>query len=543
MASTYTTNLGLTLPTTGELAGTWGSTVNTGVTTLIDSAIAGTETLTTDADVTLTNTTGAANQARMAILNCTGARTLLRNITAPAATKEYTIINATTGGFSVVVRGVGPTTGVTVLNGQKVHVAWNGTDFVKVSSSTIAMASEVTGTLPVANGGTGTTTAQLAINALVGSVTDGYVVQGNGTNIVLGVPPAIVDTNPIVKGSVDATKQMRFEVDGLTTGTTRVITVPNADITIAAAGANSDITSLSAIGAGTALLPSYSFASDPNTGAWSPAADTWAVSTGGSDRMRIDTVGNLGIGVTPIAGYLNTTAYKYLWLGASNIAFGTNTAASAALVINANAYIDAAGVERYNYSAQASRYTQVAGTHNWSVAPSGTAGNPISFTQAMTLDASGHLLLGTTSNTSGCMSVIKSNVSGQVMELQNFSDVGYGLYFKNAAGAAAGSVSWTATTTTYATSSDARMKENIVDAASADTLIDSLQVRQYDWKSDGSHQRYGFVAQELVTVYPEAVKQSEDHDEMMAVDYSKLVPLLVKEIQSLRARVAQLESK
>jgi hypothetical protein len=101
--------------------------------------------------------------------------------------------------------------------------------------------------VPIANGGTGTTTAQLAINALVGSVTAGYVVQGNGTNIVLGVPPAIVDTNPIVKGSVDATKQMRFEVDGLTTGTTRVITVPNADITIAAAGANSDITSLSAI--------------------------------------------------------------------------------------------------------------------------------------------------------------------------------------------------------------------------------------------------------------------------------------------------------
>lgn len=165
MASTYTTNLGLTLPTTGELAGTWGSTVNTGVTSLIDSAIAGTETLSTDADVTLTTTTGAANQARMAILNCTGARSVLRNITAPAATKEYTVINATTGGFSVVIRGVGPTTGVTVLNGQKVHVAWNGTDFVKVSSSSIALASEVTGTLPIANGGTGATT----LNALAKS--------------------------------------------------------------------------------------------------------------------------------------------------------------------------------------------------------------------------------------------------------------------------------------------------------------------------------------------------------------------------------------
>jgi hypothetical protein len=69
-----------------------------------------------------------------------------------------------------------------------------------------------------------------------------------------------------------------------------------------------------------------------------------------------------------------------------------------------------------------------------------------------------------------------------------------------------------------------------------------LQVRKFDWKSDGSHQRYGFIAQELVTVAPEAVHQPEDTEKMMAVDYSKLVPMLVKEIQSLRARVAALES-
>jgi len=65
-----------------------------------------------------------------------------------------------------------------------------------------------------------------------------------------------------------------------------------------------------------------------------------------------------------------------------------------------------------------------------------------------------------------------------------------------------------------------------------------LQVRKFDWKSDGTHQRYGFVAQELVTVAPEAVHQPEDTEQMMAVDYSKLVPMLVKEIQSLRQRLA-----
>jgi hypothetical protein len=96
-------------------------------------------------------------------------------------------------------------------------------------------------------------------------------------------------------------------------------------------------------------------------------------------------------------------------------------------------------------------------------------------------------------------------------------------------------------TTTYNTSSDVRLKDNITDADDAASLIDALQVRKFDWKSDNSHQRYGFVAQELVTVAPEAVSQPADPDDMMGVDYSKLVPMLVKEIQSLRARVAQLE--
>ena len=102
-----------------------------------------------------------------------------------------------------------------------------------------------------------------------------------------------------------------------------------------------------------------------------------------------------------------------------------------------------------------------------------------------------------------------------------------------------GSITQSGTTAVlYNITSDQRLKENIQDAESASALIDSLQVRQFDWKTDNTHQRYGFVAQELVTVVPEAVHQPADPDEMMAVDYSKLVPMLVKEIQSLRKRLA-----
>jgi hypothetical protein len=59
---------------------------------------------------------------------------------------------------------------------------------------------------------------------------------------------------------------------------------------------NLNVTGVLALAAGTALLPSLAFTGDLNTGVWSPAADTIAASTGGSERLRVDSSGNLGIG-------------------------------------------------------------------------------------------------------------------------------------------------------------------------------------------------------------------------------------------------------
>ena len=154
----------------------------------------------------------------------------------------------------------------------------------------------------------------------------------------------------------------------------------------------------------------------------------------------------------------------------------------------------------------------------------------------MTLDASGNLLVGTTS-ADGKITIAQtaSSAVGLGVDIQatstkfcNFSYQGTGV----------GSITYNGTSTVYGTTSDQRLKENIQDANSASSLIDSIQVRQYDWKSNGSHQSYGFIAQELVAVVPDAVYQPEETEEMMAVDYSKLVPMLVKEIQSLRKRLA-----
>ena len=136
MASSYTSLLGLVLPVTGELSGNWGDIWNDSGTSLIDAAISGTTSLTTDADVTLTTTDGVANEARQAIILWNPASgTVTRNITAPARSKIYTVINASGGTQSIVFRGAGPTTGVTIIKGESAVVAWNGSDFIKISNT------------------------------------------------------------------------------------------------------------------------------------------------------------------------------------------------------------------------------------------------------------------------------------------------------------------------------------------------------------------------------------------------------------------------
>ena len=135
MTTAYTSLLGLALPVTGELSGTWGTTVNDAITNLLDSAVAGTTTITSDADVTLTTTTGAANTSREAILLWTASGTVTRTITAPAQSKVYVVINKTGSTQSIKLVGVGPTTGVTIIAGESAVCSWNGVDFIKVGST------------------------------------------------------------------------------------------------------------------------------------------------------------------------------------------------------------------------------------------------------------------------------------------------------------------------------------------------------------------------------------------------------------------------
>jgi hypothetical protein len=196
MPTSYTSLLGFALPVTGELQGTWGTTVNDSITELVEDSIAATATASvTSGNWTLSTTgSGSANEARCAILIPTGTPGVSRNVIVPSQSKAYIVINQSDA--AVVLKG-SATTGTTIAAGDKAVVAWNGSDFVTISSfdikgvSTISFgttgltpntttsgAVTVAGTLGAANGGTGQT-----------SLTLNNVVLGNGTSAVQFVAP------------------------------------------------------------------------------------------------------------------------------------------------------------------------------------------------------------------------------------------------------------------------------------------------------------------------------------------------------------------
>jgi hypothetical protein len=177
MTINYTTLLGLAQPVTGTEANTWGTAVNDQITGLLDTAVAGTTTLSSDADVTLTTTTGAANQARQAIILWTAGGTTLRTITAPAQSKAYVVINKTSSTQSIKLVGVGPTTGVTIIAGESAVCAWNGVDFIK-TSSTIANAAGSNTQVQFNNSGVLGGSANLTWNGTSLAVTGTVAVTG-----------------------------------------------------------------------------------------------------------------------------------------------------------------------------------------------------------------------------------------------------------------------------------------------------------------------------------------------------------------------------
>lgn len=131
MTSTYSPDLRLELMATGDQSGTWGTTTNTNLGTLLEQAICGVLSVAEgDATLTLTALNGASDQSRNAVVILTGAMTAGRNVVVPTSQKLYLFKNSTTGGFSTTVKTVSGT-GVAIVPGSSQWVYCDGTNVVQ----------------------------------------------------------------------------------------------------------------------------------------------------------------------------------------------------------------------------------------------------------------------------------------------------------------------------------------------------------------------------------------------------------------------------
>ena len=307
------------------------------------------------------------------------------------------------------------------------------------------------------------------------------------------------------------------------------------------------------------VLGSYGDASKVDIGTLSNHATAFI--TNNTERARIDTSGNLLVGKTStniaVAGCRFGSFGAILTRGDGAEPLRVNRTSSDGDVIKIDKDGTTVGSINTNAGAfvfkgaSASAPVQLQthdGNEDIEVDPDGFIKMETAGSERLRIDSSGNLLVGTTTsngtNADGFNLYEGSGGSRLYIAHANGTVNGTQYVVFNYNSGQIGSISQSGTTAVlYNTTSDQRLKENIVDAPSASDDIDAIQVRSFDWKADGSHQKYGMVAQELQSVAPEAVTGDADSDDMMGVDYSKLVPMLVKEIQSLRARVAQLEGE
>jgi hypothetical protein len=264
------------------------------------------------------------------------------------------------------------------------------------------------------------------------------------------------------------------------------------------------------------------FGADSNAYLGSWGASTGAVIyTSGTERLRIDSSGNVGIGTTSINARLVVSD------GANGLEVAPNVSSSTVTQLTSynrstNAYTT------FNFDALTTRFS-------------------ISGTEALRIDSSGNVLVGTTSNFSADKMCLNFQSGQRGLGVRDGSDSSGADYvvFRNSSNGVIGTITRVTTTNAvaYNTSSDQRLKSNIADASPVLDKLMAVKVRQFDWTDGNLHQDAGFVAQELAPVLSGIVTEGRTQDDWWQIDYARLTPYLVKAVQELKAENDSLKSR
>ena len=236
-----------------------------------------------------------------------------------------------------------------------------------------------------------------------------------------------------------------------------------------------------------------------------------------TERMRIHSNGNTSVYGDLIVGTSSNWTFQSSWVGikVSDRHSIQATPSASSIALSSNASIGVNGWE-YTVSGVGAGKASVTGSiFVWESASTGTDGDPVTWSERMRIDSSGNVGLtggGTLSFYS------ESSVVGSIVP----SSIG----------------------TTYNTTSDFRLKDNIQPISDGTEKLMAMNPVSHTWKADPEAPSvHGFIAQEMVNIIPEAVSGTPDGEEMMTMDYGRITPVLVAALQDAHKKIKELENR